>query len=282
MRPNLASRLAALLGLLASCTEHKPPQDPPERPGQPLARASAAESAVAAPALAVPGPGLTPLSGEWLQKLESPGAVVDYVSPPVGATEPRPVVVALHGMDARPEWVCNDFRATFGPWPFVVCARGDARSPANYSWGGTTGMKKAIARALRETEARFGDYMTSEGRVLVTYSQSASMAPAMLADDAPSFAGAFFLEGFTKQIAGLAPRMVQRGLTHALFFATQPGNRAPAEASAKALGKAGAVATAEYGGALGHWFTPKTVPALKKGVPKLVDGLAGWSAYPGP
>ena len=233
--------------------------------------------------------GLAPLAGEWMQKLENPSDHVDYVSPPLGATASRPVVIALHGMDARPEWVCNDFRATFGPWPFVVCPRGDARSPANYSWGSTVGMQRAITRALAAAEARFPGYVGATGRVLVTYSQSASMAPAMLASPAAKgdpepvrFHGAFFLEGFTKNIGSLAPAMAKRGLTHAIFFATQAGNRPPAEASARASKRAGVTAQAVYGGALGHWFTPKTVPALRLGVPLLVEGLDGWEAYPGP
>lgn len=224
-----------------------------------------------------------------MQKLESPNGQVDYVSPPLGATGSRPVVVALHGMDARPEWVCNDFRATFGPWPFVVCPRGDARSPANYSWGSTVGMQRAITRALAAAEARFPGTLRAEGRILVTYSQSSSMAPAMLASPAfkgdpepVRFEGGFFLEGFAKNVASYAPAMVKRGLGHAVFFATQAGNRPPAEASAKALQRAGAKASAEYGGALGHWFTPKTVPALRKGVPPLVTGMPGWTEYPGP
>lgn len=273
-----------VLGLLVAC---KPPvveRSERESPAR-IEDAAATESAAPTPAATRHAEPTTreALRGEWMQPLESTGGVIDFVSPPIGATEPRPVVVALHGMDARPEWVCNDFRATFGPWPFVVCARGDVRSPANFSWGSTTGMKKAIRRALDAAEARFPGYLDANGRVLVTYSQSASMAPAMLVDeDAPPFAGAFFLEGFSKHIGALAPRMVRRGLTHALFFATQAGNRAPAESSARALTRAGASAHAEYGGPLGHWFTPKTVPTLKLGVPKLVDGLAGWASYPGP
>ena len=270
-----------VLAGVACCVACKETASRPE-PERPTPREQSEEPAPAASPVATAAPEAPALAGEWMQPLESMG-VVDFASPPLGAREPRPVVVALHGMDARPEWVCNDFRATFGPWPFLVCARGDVRSPANYSWGSTAGMRRAILRALSAAEARWPGYVRADDRVLVTYSQSATMAPALLVDPAlPTFRAGFFLEGFTKHVGGYAPSMVAHGLSRAVFFATQPGNRAPAEMSAKALRRAGASAVASYGGSLGHWFTPKTVPALRTGVPPLVEGLPAWAAYPGP
>ena len=216
-------------------------------------------------------------------KLEAPGEPTDIACPPVGATGPRPVVIALHGMDARPEWVCNDFHATFGPWPWVICARGDAPTRQNWSWGSTAGMRKAVARVLARVKARWPEFVVDEDRVLVTYSLSASMAPGLLADPAATrFASSFFLEGFTKHLPMFAPAIAKQGLQRAVFFATQPGNREPADRSAKVLTRAGVSSVSLYGGSLGHWFTPKTVPALRRGVPDAVRGLPAWSAYPGP
>jgi hypothetical protein len=186
-------------------------------------------------------------------------------------------------MDARPEWVCNDFHATFGPWPWVVCARGDAPTKQNWSWGSTTGMQRAVTRAVARVKERWPDYVTDEGSVLVTYSQSASMAPGLLADPkATRFESAFFLEGFSKNLPMFAPAMAKRGLKRAVFFATQAGNRAPADRSARTLGKAGVTSVSLYGGQLGHWFTPKTVPELRKAVPEAVRDLPAWAEYPGP
>src|SRR5688500_18592409 len=54
----------------------------------------------------VPSPPELPpkLSGEPLQDLPVPGYGVAVVSMPLGAREPRPVVLALHGNYDRPEW----------------------------------------------------------------------------------------------------------------------------------------------------------------------------------
>src|SRR5688500_9215499 len=49
------------------------------------------------------------------------------VSVPLGAHEPRPVVIALHGGSERPERACPEWRIATDAHPFVVCPRG---------WGG--------------------------------------------------------------------------------------------------------------------------------------------------
>lgn len=281
-----SSLLLVLLVLVVACHENASGHESaPILPHAPAAEPygapppSGAPPAVASPA----SPTATPLASEWVVKLEAPREPIDFACPPLGATGPRPIVVALHGMDARPEWVCNDFHATFGSWPWVICARGDVATKQNWSWGSVAGMQKAVARVVARVKERWPEYVTDDGSVLATYSQSASMAPGLLADaHAHRFASGFFLEGFSKDLPMYAPAIAQHGLQRAVFFATQQGNRAPADRSARALGKAGIASFSLYGGALGHWFTPNTVPALRKGVPDAVRDLPAWSGYPGP
>src|ERR1700742_3291460 len=54
---------------------------------------------------------LAPLgNASWIERLEPPGGNVLFVTPPVGAREPRPVVVAVHGAGDRAEWACGGWR----------------------------------------------------------------------------------------------------------------------------------------------------------------------------
>src|SRR6187402_2399597 len=84
------------------------------------------------------------LSGEQLQDLPVPGYGTAVVSVPLGAREPRPVVLALHGNYDRPEWQCEVWRTITGGFPWVLCPRGVPRSDAPKSedrWTYTTAAK---------------------------------------------------------------------------------------------------------------------------------------------
>ena len=77
---------------------------------------------------------LAPLSApSWLVPLPVSGFGAASVAVPVGAVEPRPIVIALHGGADRPEWQCGVWRSIAGPEPFVLCPRGVARS-GRFGW----------------------------------------------------------------------------------------------------------------------------------------------------
>ena len=52
------------------------------------------------------------------------------VTVPLGAREPRPLVVALHGGSDRPEWACSAWRSISEGHAFVVCPRGPGSESA--------------------------------------------------------------------------------------------------------------------------------------------------------
>ncbi|HEY4106246.1 MAG TPA: hypothetical protein VGM44_20240, partial [Polyangiaceae bacterium] len=74
-------------------------------------------------------PELPPLRADaWLTELDVEGFGKAALAVPLGATEPRPIVIALHGAADRPEWACGAWRSIAGPQPFVLCPRGVERA----------------------------------------------------------------------------------------------------------------------------------------------------------
>ena len=82
------------------------------------------ETVTVAPEVAPPPP--VALSGhDWLEPVGDDARELGKVSIPQGATNHRPVMIALHGAADRAEWSCAEWRGVTGDFPFIVCPRGD-------------------------------------------------------------------------------------------------------------------------------------------------------------
>ncbi|HEY1532616.1 MAG TPA: hypothetical protein VGF76_01315, partial [Polyangiaceae bacterium] len=76
---------------------------------------------------AIPGTrsSLPPLANvSWLEELPLEDGNLAYVMPPIGAREPRPLMVGVHGAGDRADWDCGGWRLGASEYPFVVCPQG--------------------------------------------------------------------------------------------------------------------------------------------------------------
>src|SRR5690606_15835456 len=94
------------------------------------------------------------------------------VSLPLGATEKRPVVVALHGNYDRPEWQCEIWRGITGGFAFVLCPRGIPRAGApksedRWEYAGVDKTEKELVAGLEALAKRYPSWV-DEGPVLFT------------------------------------------------------------------------------------------------------------------
>lgn len=222
--------------------------------------------------------------GPWLQKLyDAQGHLVADVSPPLGATDPRPVVVALHGGGDAPAFACGEWRGTFGPWPFIVCPYGVKVAKDLYGWGAGSQAREAAERALTAFVARYPDHADLRDPVLTGFSRGAMVAPAALATSGRVFPAAILVEGHTKDFESLARAAAKGGLTRLLFVDSQAGNAARAKADVAVFRRIdGVEARSVYVGPLGHGFFPKTAEGVRSGLAELLHDLPGWSRYPYP
>jgi len=123
------------LGLFAvACTRHAPPERATElRDSSPPSVVVVDAGDDADERSAARGDGgdagdRAPLSGfsEHFELLDGKDKL-GFVSVPLGAREPRPIMIAIHGGSDKPSLACSAWRGITEAYPFVVCPRG---------WGG--------------------------------------------------------------------------------------------------------------------------------------------------
>lgn len=263
------------LALAACSVGAGEPLDAKARPVASGAAPSASSSLPAPPALA-------PLGGAWMEKLDVPNGGIAYVAPPLGSTEPRPVVVAVHGAVDNPGYMCSAWRVIADVYPFIVCPAGSKSGKDTYVWPSSDAIDKATDAALAAARAKYGDRMMTGPAVYAAFSQSANMAAPVLG---PSNRGRFARAALTEggyhgfEDVNLARAFTKSGGQRVLYTCSQGGCTGSFAASKAALLQVGASVRVETPGPFGHSMVPQVRESLNKGLPWLTEGLAGWDGY---
>lgn len=127
---------------------------------------------------AAPSIRLGPLAAEReLVELDVPGAGRAFVRLPLGATEPRPLVIALHGAEDHPEPTCKTWGRIAGPRPFILCPRGEPSASGRYGWSSPAAVERELRAALRALKQRYGAHVSPGSVVLAAF--SAGVRPAL-------------------------------------------------------------------------------------------------------
>jgi predicted esterase len=148
----------------------------------------------AAPASTATPSALPPLSGAWLVSLETP-EVTAFVTPPIGATAPRPLVVGVHGAGDRPEWSCGGWRLASQSNAFVVCPQGNKMTPQTFAWASPQVLAARVDAAVAAARAKFAPYVDSGSMIFAGFSQGATFAEPFLRQNAARFPIAILAEG---------------------------------------------------------------------------------------
>ena len=152
---------------------------------------------------------LGPLRGvDWLEPLDLGDGDVAFVAAPVGATEPRPLVVAVHGAHDRPEWACGGWRLGFSEYPFVVCPRGVPVSRDKFAWSSSAAMARVVKKAVAHVRQRFDAYVAPGPDVFAAFSQGATLAEPFVSESAASFPTLILAEGGYDTLS--SPRFAER------------------------------------------------------------------------
>jgi hypothetical protein len=138
------------------------------------------------------GPKLAPLTaGAWLIDLDVDGFGKAALAVPLGATEARSIVIALHGPADRPEWACGAWRGIVGPAPFVLCPRGVQRADfaapdARYTFGSADATAQELRAGLAALKHKFAAYV-APGSVVFTGFEVGADRAALIARQEPTF-----------------------------------------------------------------------------------------------
>lgn len=255
----------------------------PEAPVAATSDTSPAPSALAPPE-AAPSLALPPLDGSAeLRPLVVPSYRDAVVSIPSGATDARPVVVALHGNFDRPEWQCDVWRGVTKAYPFIVCPRGVPRTDApasqdRWTYGRPADVRREIDAALAALRVRFGDYVANGPIIYIGFSLGAILGVGIVSDDADRFPRAVLIEGGQSNwSAARAKAFASSGGKRVLFACGQRSCKSDALGTAKLLDKAGIETKSVYGGEVGHTYDGPVAEQITRALPWLVADDPRWA-----
>jgi predicted esterase len=263
----------AFIALVLACVACHPARRhaDPEPPATP---------AVAEPRTAVVDTGLPPLTNApWLDRLDLEGGATAFVSVPLGAKEPRPIMVAAHGAGDRPEWACGAWRGVTQAYPFIICPRGTPTGDGRYYWSSTAELARVVDRAIVALRERFGAYVAPGPMLYAGFSAGAIYGAAFVRDRAADFPVILFAEGGYDQVADprFAAQFKKNGGRRALLgCSTGAGCLGRFRQAAKVFERAGVRTRVNDAGFIGHNLRDEVVQSLRKDLPWLVSDAVGW------
>jgi predicted esterase len=274
-------RVLAIAGVLlaAACTQREPrrARETPTRD----AAVSRTENQLAE--VGTRDAGLPPLGGApWLERLELPGGGVALVSVPLGATEPRPIMVAVHGAGDRPEWACGGWRGVARAYPFIVCPEGAPTGDDRFYWLSTKELQRRVDGAVAAVRERFGGYVSNAPMVYAGFSAGAIYGASLVRDEADRFPTIAMSEGGYEELTDptFAVRFHANGGRRVLLgCSTGPGCVARLSEARRLFERAGVEARVNDAGAVGHNLNAEVVQSLRRDWSWLVQDREGWSSY---
>jgi dienelactone hydrolase len=148
--------------------------------------------------------------------LAVPGFRDAVVSVPSDASEPRQLVLALHGNFDRPEWQCEVWRRITRGEQWVLCPRGIPRRDVpkeldRWEWGSLASTKQELVAAIAALRARYTEHVASSPVVFTGFSLGAILGARLLQDPELDVGAAVLVEGgyqgwTSAKAKALAPR----------------------------------------------------------------------------
>jgi hypothetical protein len=229
-------------------------------------------------------PPLAPLAGNSeLVPLVVPEHRDAIVSVPLGATESRPVVLALHGNYDRPEWQCGVWRGVTKGYPFILCPRGIPRrdAPASqdrWTYGKPADVRREVDAALAALRVRFGDYVAPGPIVYAGFSLGAILGVGIVASDADRFPRAVLIEGgLSSWSQARAKAYADAGGKRVLFACGQRSCKTESKGPEKLLGGLGIETRSVFGGDVGHTYDGPVAEEVARALPWLIGDDPRWS-----
>ncbi len=158
--------------------------------------------------------------------LPVPGFRDAVVSLPLGATEARPLALALHGNFDRPEWQCEVWRRITRGEMFVLCPRGVARTDVptqldRWEWGSLEKTRAELRAALSALRTRYPEHVRPGPIVLTGFSLGAILGARLLEDERLDIGAAVLTEGGYKGWTSARAKALPGSLRRVLFACGQ-------------------------------------------------------------
>lgn len=212
---------------------------------------------------------------------------IGFVSVPLGAQEPRPIVVALHGGSDRPERACPAWRAATDAYPFVVCPHGWGGNEARLGWRSVADSTERIRRAIAAVKKSFGAWVKeTPSVVLVGFSMGASEVARIAESDPKTYRRIVIGDSAHDPRPALlfSRAWASGGGERAMFLCTTSGCEPSMRAAAKrvAAQKTSAAARLVVAPTQKHLLDDRAARSMRRDWKWLVDGAEGWDGYRAP
>jgi predicted esterase len=224
---------------------------------------------------------VTSLTGfAWLESFDLPSGHRAVVSVPLGATEPRPIVVGVHGAGDRAEWACGGYRIATGAYPFVVCPEGNPAGAGKFSTAGSVALAADIDAAVRLTREKFGRWVADGPLLYAGFSLGAIHAVPLLAKQGSTFPRVLLLEGaFHEWTPALARSFVESGGERVMLVCAGSDCSGSFGAAKRDLERAGAAVEIVGAGTGRHNLDGPMMKVLASHWAWLVEGDARWARW---
>lgn len=198
------------------------------------------------------------------------------VAVPLGATERRPIVVALHAHAIHPEHACARWQHAAYGWPFVLCPWGlpaRAKGPQAVTLGSADYTEREIGAGLSALRAQFGAYL-SEGPLLIAgWSLGADVAVEVAGRKGQRYERIALGEGaYAKLDDRAAGRLRAAGVERVLLLCSTRPCETSYSRTLSRLGRVGIASHVSGAGNGEHPFDGSAVRAAANAWPWLVEG----------
>jgi dienelactone hydrolase len=262
--------VAVLAAAVAACGHRRQPS--------PIRLASRDVQPVDPPAATV-APTNPPLQGDPpIGSLAVPGFSDAVVSIPIGATSPRPVVVATHGMWDFAEGLCDNWRWIMGNRAWVLCPRGHPMPDKTFRYRSAPALATEIDAALRALGERYPGYV-DPGPILYTgFSLGANLGVWVITHDPARYPRAVLVEGGDEGFsASSAAAYAHAGGQRVLFACGLKFRVGSATRAARLLVRSGIDSRVVLGklgktGEFIHWYNGPVAEEIKGQLDWLLDG----------
>ena len=227
-----------------------------------------------------------PLGGfpEQLELLDGRDKV-GVVSVPLGAREPRPIMIALHGGSEKPERACAAWRGITEAYPFVICPRGWGGNESRLGWRSASDTNQRIARAVAATKTTFGSWVEdTPSVVLAGFSMGGSQVALVARRDPQTYRRVVVGDSAhdPRPALGFARDWVTGGGERALFLCTTSGCEPSMRAAARNVARERAHARLNIAPTQVHALSERAVQSMRRDWAWLVEGAEGWERYAPP
>jgi hypothetical protein len=211
-----------------------------------------------------------------------PGMPEAVLSVPIGATGPRPVVVATHGLWDFPEGLCDNWRWIVGNRAWVLCPRGEMRPDKTFRYRSGPALAREIDEGVRALEERYPGYVDPGPRLYTGFSLGAILGAWIIKHDPEHYPRAILTEGGEDKFDAASAAAYARGGGQRVLFACGLAFRvAGATRAAKVLEHAGVPSRVVLGklpdaGQFIHWYNGPVAEETREQLPWLLEGDGRW------